>query len=137
MIEFKLLKDLPGIKAGDIFIKDPQREFFTSKSTGYSYKKCDVENNPEWFEEIKEKVKLRIKPMSILSCGQWKRENTLVYKCPEQLPFSDIEVKLMEDALNGKLIRNPASITLTAEESGLGVGSENSQKCCGNCHRCR
>jgi hypothetical protein len=65
MKKYKLLKDLPGSKAGIIFIKEGFDESINKTYAKNHYKpigsiaspvffECDVENNPEWFEEVVE-----------------------------------------------------------------------------------
>jgi hypothetical protein len=50
MRKFKILKDTPIDKAGDIFEQDDKlKRYFSNNS---QYNKEAVENNPEWFEEI-------------------------------------------------------------------------------------
>lgn len=54
MKKYKLLKDLPGKKAGAIFKKRDNYYFNASKSHSDSNTILDevVENNPDWFEEV-------------------------------------------------------------------------------------
>ena len=67
MKKFKLLKDLPGIKAGAIYeyIPHPQPEcqglYHTTKSASFeigedanAFTKYTIKDHPDWFEEIKE-----------------------------------------------------------------------------------
>ena len=58
MKKYKLLKDLPYIKAGIIYEQD-WNQYKSEKQdwiTDYLNKNI-IENNPEWFEEIKEEPK--------------------------------------------------------------------------------
>ena len=63
MKKFKLLKDLPDIKAGAIFEIGSDKQWYpiTDRTgetyTCHKYKSPIVENNPEWFREVKEEKK--------------------------------------------------------------------------------
>lgn len=62
MKKYKLLKDLPYIKAGIIYEQD-WNQYKSEKQdwiTDYLNKNI-IENNPEWFEEIKEELKPKFK----------------------------------------------------------------------------
>jgi len=54
MKQYKLLKDLPDLKAGAIFIKGSEEDGDYHCQGEYRYDEDVVENNPEWFEEVKE-----------------------------------------------------------------------------------
>jgi hypothetical protein len=103
--KFKLLKDTPDAKKDDIFVSDGI--IFTKTGNNlcrYSYH--IVENNPEWFEEIKEKERIKLckhgSATSFVSSVCLLSKNNLVAK-ERWDSFSDEEVKLMEAALNGAL----------------------------------
>lgn len=55
---YKLLKDLPNEKAGAMFYSNAYGNFYNSDSV--CYEKDTIENNPEWFEPVKEKVKKKV-----------------------------------------------------------------------------
>ena len=55
--KYRLKKDLPDCKAGAIFVKSNVNDSYWSKRQYHEisgYNKKFVENNPEWFEELKE-----------------------------------------------------------------------------------
>src|SRR5687768_6752191 len=55
--KYRLLKDLPEIKAGEIFLFVEQHDTYECKRSGGKYihlPRSYVENNPEWFEKVKE-----------------------------------------------------------------------------------
>jgi len=58
MKQYKLLKDLPDLASGVIFEHDGFREQYSYGNNSRSYHSYTIENNPEWFEEVKEKHKL-------------------------------------------------------------------------------
>ena len=60
---YKLLKDLPDSKPGDIYIwNDSQKAYYKDGNVLDSYwGKESVENNPTWFQEIKEPEKIEVK----------------------------------------------------------------------------
>ena len=55
MKSYKLLKDLPDLASGVIFEHDGFREQYSYGNNSRSYHSYTIENNPEWFEEVKEK----------------------------------------------------------------------------------
>lgn len=61
-MKVKLLKDLPDIKAGTIFVDDEKRKndfFYKYNKFGrvidFSFNRDSVISNKDWFEEVKEK----------------------------------------------------------------------------------
>ena len=55
--KYRLKKDLPDCKVGEIFVKSNVNDSYWSKRQYHEisgYNKKFVENNPEWFEELKE-----------------------------------------------------------------------------------
>ena len=59
--KYRLKKDLPDCKVGEIFVKSNVNDSYWSKRQYHEisgYNKKFVENNPEWFEEVKEWGKL-------------------------------------------------------------------------------
>lgn len=55
---YRLKKDLPDIKAGDIFQNFTGKYYVSSPSNffyGYTYPKEVVENSPDWFEPIEDR----------------------------------------------------------------------------------
>ena len=58
MKKYKLLKDMPNCKAGALWTKYPHNDSYNSNflMKGDSLLPERVENNPEWFEEIKKKT---------------------------------------------------------------------------------
>lgn len=69
--KYRLLKDLPEAKAGDIYVNQGNSDRYQNEYTltqkspvieHNSYFKWQVENNPEWFEEVKDKqVRITVK----------------------------------------------------------------------------
>ena len=58
MADYKTLKDLPGIKAGAIFRWIEKSKLYNliyskENQNGWTFSKSTVENNKDWFEEIK------------------------------------------------------------------------------------
>lgn len=76
---YRLLKDLPDCKAGSIFTFDGDCNY-DYESTQYTdgkswYRNVVVENNLEWFEELKEvEVKARITLVSELDGNKYRQE---------------------------------------------------------------
>lgn len=69
MKKYKLLKDLPYIKAGIIYEQD-WNQYKSEKQdwiTDYLNKNI-IENNPEWFEEIKEAPQPKFKVWDYVVC---------------------------------------------------------------------
>lgn len=61
MSKYRLLKDLPDYKAGEIFEWDGQRYKAQNPCDGLEYgqwPKRYVENNPEWFKELEEVMEI-------------------------------------------------------------------------------
>lgn len=54
VVKYKLLKDLPGLKAGAIFKESKYGYHSENYYSGFKF--SDVENNQEWFEEIKDGI---------------------------------------------------------------------------------
>lgn len=52
MKQYRLLKDLPGVKAGAIS-KGINPYVFGGEPTGYGLNEKTIQNNPDWFEEVK------------------------------------------------------------------------------------
>jgi hypothetical protein len=55
--KYKLLKDLPDLKAGAVFEWDENNERYYCKvgdDFEYKYQPIYLESNPDWFEEVKE-----------------------------------------------------------------------------------
>lgn len=61
-MKYKLLKDLPGLKAGAIFEYDEDLERYINSYKGniYTYKESDIIDSPDWFEKVQK--------------GRWKPE---------------------------------------------------------------
>ena len=58
MADYRTIKDLPGLKSGAVFKFDEKSKFYKcvySREGGrdWQYDKALVENNKDWFEEIK------------------------------------------------------------------------------------
>lgn len=82
MKKYRLLKDLVYIKAWAIYLENIVWEsLFNYRSESvlneywtYDYlHKKDVENNPEWFEEVKEEPKPKFKIWDYVVHKNWKR----------------------------------------------------------------
>lgn len=56
--KYRLLKDLPGLKAGAVFIYDPRVDGYVYEGVdgfaGYSAE--TVENSPDWFKPLDEEI---------------------------------------------------------------------------------
>lgn len=120
MRKFKLLKDTPVAKAGCIFQEETM--FYLNASAGsqdYHYLKRHVENNPEWFEEIKEKKRISLKctGVPVMRCSGWTNKDNVITKYPIGDSFTPEEVKLMEAALNGELFTEE-EVAEVAEQAG-------------------
>jgi len=80
---YKLLKDLPGLNAGQIFVRARQDfvnyyapEYRASVNHEFWFPAFAIENNPDWFQKVVEPI--------VMSCGDkkwWLREvmNPLVH----------------------------------------------------------
>ena len=58
MADYKTLKGLPGLKAGAIFRWNEKSKLYVlvyskEDKNGWTFSKITVENNKDWFEEIK------------------------------------------------------------------------------------
>ena len=96
MKKYKLKKDTPNLKAGSIFERNASS--YHCKEHDFYYKTEYVENNPEWFEPIPERIEL-------VFCEN-KVGTKKVYlgkKSFDVFKFTRQEKNLMEKALNGEL----------------------------------
>lgn len=99
---YKLLKDLPDLNAGAIFQFEDQSHDECLDGY-YWHRKGDrqwqydniklVENNPRWFEEVKERIELQI-----ISGGIYGKDSGGM-----TLSMNETELRLFEKALNGEL----------------------------------
>jgi hypothetical protein len=80
MRKFRLLKDLPGVNAGAIFeeYSDAYHFIDTNGCRVAKYAKELVENNHEWFEEVKLFTEQEIL-LSICDAGLGEHENLLQF----------------------------------------------------------
>ena len=97
MKKYKLKKDTPNLKAGSIFERNASS--YHCKEHDFYYKTEYVENNPEWFEPIPERIEL-------VFCEN-KVGTKKVYlgkKSFEVFKFTPQEKDLCEKAINGELL---------------------------------
>ena len=112
---YRLKKDLPDVKAGAVFIHDGKYSYdYESKNKLPSwYDESNVENNPEWFEEIKEDA-----PDEISGFQVWYkngRKSTFITRDEKEL-FERLE-KAINDVKREEIIKKYAAI----DRDDLGV----------------
>ena len=92
MMNYKLKKDLPNLKAGAVFIEHPSfANTWICDENDQKYAINAIEDT-EWFEPIPERIELH--------CGS--TANQYVYKKSDEF-FTSKERDLMEKAINGEL----------------------------------
>lgn len=98
--QYKLLKDLPGLRAGVIFVYDEEEGGFVFCLTEvggegeYWFTQKEINNNPDWFEEVKVSGKIK-KGTIMVSQGDGL---TVVYTGPgrESDEFSGVVIGTAE-----------------------------------------
>lgn len=109
---FKLLKDLPDAKKDDVYEQIKTGDYFLTPHRHGSPKSSDfysaetVENNPEWFEEVKEQSlpDEKIKVESFFAASSPYNDHCYILRVNKMLPeksFQEIRKKI-ENCLNSK-----------------------------------
>jgi len=101
--KFRLLKDTPDTKAGTILVYTDNitgkgYKYLNSNDVSFQYDVEDVENNPEWFEEVKVDYTNEIgEEFSLGDSTFWviKSKGDIYWKYYYELPLNHLHIMLL------------------------------------------
>ena len=97
-MNYRLKKDLPDLKEGKIFKREPDSQYYSVPGgceRGSVWHKDAVENNSEWFEPVPERIKLTVQ------LDQIENPEFKLIQIPREYA-NPKNYELMEQAINGE-----------------------------------